>query len=91
MREGGFSSASDGAGLAFLRAELLAGFTRAKIAQDTTDERKRQRNRVEARKAYDAVLRFLPQALVSPDETEQIESKIAELKFVLTSLGEDWQ
>lgn len=90
MREGGFPFGSDGAGLAFLRSELLAGFTRAKIAQDTTDERKRQRNRIEARKAYDAVLRFLPQTSVSPDETEQIESQIAELKFVLSSLGEDW-
>jgi len=91
MKERKLSFAGVGAEMTFLRAELLAGLTRAKIAQNTNDEHKRQRNRVEARKAYDAILRFLPQTSVSSEEKEQIDSQIAELKFVLASLGEDCQ
>jgi len=89
MKEDEFALAGVRAEMVFIRTELLAGLTRAKIAQNTTDEQKRHRNRVEARKAYDAILRFLPQSSVSSDEKEQIDSKIAELKFVLASLGED--
>ena len=91
MREGEFVFGSVGAEMEFLRTELFAGMTRAKIAQSATDECKRERNRGEARKAYDAVLHFLPQTPVSQGEKEKIESKIAELKFVLRSLGEDCQ
>ena len=88
MGEGEFIGSS-GAATEFLRAELLAGMTRANIAQNTSDESKKQRNRREARKAYDAVLRFLPQTFLSHDEEEQIDSKLAELKSALRSLGEE--
>jgi hypothetical protein len=87
MRRKDFVSSS-GAGTEFLRAELLAGITRANIAQNTLDESKEQRNRREARKAYDAILRFLPQTFLLLDEKEQIDSKLLELKSALRSLGE---
>lgn len=87
MKEG--TVVSLGAGRDFLRAELLVGSTRANIAQNTSDESKKQRNRQEARKAYDAILRFLPHTFLSQEEKEQIDSKLTELKFVLRSLGEE--
>lgn len=87
-REGKFL-VSMGAGTEFLRAELLSGMTRASIAQNTSDEIKKRRNRRESRKAYDAILRFLPQAFLSQEEKEEIDSKVADLKFVLRSLGEE--
>jgi hypothetical protein len=91
MKEGEFAYSSSGAGTEFIRAELLSGLTRARIAQNALDEQKRSRNRSEARKAYDAILRFLPQTLISEDEKGEIDSRIAELRFVLHSLGEDCQ
>jgi hypothetical protein len=79
----------NGAGTEFLRAELLAGMTRANIAQNTLDESKKQRNRVEARKAYDAILHFLPQTLLLPEDQIEIGSKLNDLKFALRLLGEE--
>jgi len=89
MNEGEFVFGSVAAGTEFLRAELLAGITRAHIAQKTTNESKKDRNRHEARKAYDTILRFLPQTPLSQEDKEEINSKIAELKFVLRALGDD--
>ena len=89
MKEGGFVFDSTGAGMKFLRTELRAGITRAHIAKNTSDESKKQRNRQEARKAYDAVLRFLPQTFLSQEEKEEIDSKLTELKFALRSLGDE--
>lgn len=88
MKEGESVFGSWGPGTEFLRAELLVGTTRANIARNTSDESKKQRNRSEARKAYDSILRFLPQTSLSQEEKEQIESKLTELKFALRSLGE---
>ena len=87
MKEG--SPGLSGAGTEFLRAELLVGITRAKIAQNTPDQDKKDRNRREARKAYDAILRFLPQTFLSQEEKEEIDFKLMELKVALRSLGED--
>lgn len=89
MNEGKFFSNPIPAGSDFLRAELMVGLTRAKMAQKASTESKRERNRVEARKAYDSVLRFLSKAALSPEENKEIDSKLTELKFVLQSVGED--
>ncbi len=88
MREAEFIVGSR-AGTEFLRAELVAGMTRANIAQNTSNGSKKQRNRKEARKAYDAILRFLPQTFLRRDEKEQIDSRLVELKSALRALGED--
>jgi len=89
MKEGEFVVASVGTRTDFLRAELLVGMTRAKIAQNATEDGKRERNRLEARKAYNTVLRFLPRTVLSQGERLGIESKLTELRFVLQSLGEN--
>ena len=47
----------DQAGIDFIRAELKTGSTLAHIALNSDGE-KRERNRVNARKAYDSILHF---------------------------------
>jgi len=89
MKEGEFIFGSGGAGTEFLRAELFAGMTRANIAQNTSDEAKKQRNCREARKAYDAVLQFLPTTFLSQEEKDEIDTKLSDLRFALRSLGEE--
>ena len=73
----------------FLRTELLAGLNFAKIALEAEDQKKVERNRVNARKAYDALLRFIPDAALSSEETKEINSQLSELKADLQRLGED--
>lgn len=89
VKEGKFVFGSTWAGVHFLRAELLVGITRANIAENTSDESKKQRNRHEARKAYGVILHFLPRTFLSQDEKEQIDSRLKDLKFTLRSLGEE--
>jgi hypothetical protein len=50
MKEGEIIFGASGAGTEFLRAELFAGITRVNIAQNTSDEIKKERHRREARK-----------------------------------------
>ncbi len=74
--------------LRFLRTELATGLTLSRIAHHANHPDKADRNRANARKAYDAVLRFTPQVNLSQEETEEIKSKLAKLKAALQSLGE---
>ncbi|PYV69661.1 MAG: hypothetical protein DMG96_33370 [Acidobacteria bacterium] len=73
----------------FLRSELSTGLTLTGIAQDSRDRARADRNRANARKAYDAVLRFAPKVGLSPDETAEIKSKLAQLRSELQRLGEE--
>ena len=72
----------------FLRAELLTGRTLSNIALRTTNEEKRTRNQANARKAYDAILRFLPGSNLDGEQAAEIQSKLEELKSDLRLLGE---
>lgn len=74
--------------VAFLRTELLTGLTLSGIALRTTHVEKRRRNRANAKKAYEAVLRFLPGTQVPPDQEDEIRIKLEELKGELQRLGE---
>jgi hypothetical protein len=74
----------------FLRCELATGLTLAKIALDASGPDKSNRNSLNARKAYDAVLRFAPRVNLSADETNEIKSKLERLKTELQLLGEQF-
>ena len=78
-----------GAKAEFLRAELETGLTLAAIALDAADERKTNRNRTNARKAYDSLLRFIPRAQLTPKETDEIKSALEVLRSKLLELGEE--
>jgi hypothetical protein len=75
--------------IAFLRTELSTGLTFTRVAQSATRAGKRERNRCNARKAYDSVLHFLPTARLTADEAQEVQSRLEELRFQLKSLGEE--
>ena len=73
----------------FLHSELRTGLTLTGIALDSRDQARADRNRANARKAYDAVLRFAPKVGLSPDETNEINAKLEQLRSQLQHLGEE--
>ena len=77
------------AGLDFIRAELHTGFTLSRIALDASEGRKRDRNRVNARKAYDALLHFRPTVMFSDAELTEVKESLAKLRSDLQLLGEE--
>ena len=72
----------------FLRTEILTGLTMAKIALDSTHKSKRERNRANARKAYDAVVHFMRSSTLEGYEADEIKRGLAQLKSELMKLGE---
>lgn len=63
----------------FLMTELDVGTIFARIALESDNDDKRTRNRRNARKAYDAILHFLPKIRTQP-EHKQINEAFAALK-----------
>ena len=74
--------------IAFLRTELHTGLTLSRIALSKNHTEKRSRNRANAKKAYDAVIRFLPGTNLAPDQEVEIRNMLEELKVELRLLGE---
>jgi hypothetical protein len=72
----------------FVNTELDTGLTFARIAVGSTTGSKKERNCVNARRAYDSALHILQQVSLSKDEASAIGEKIAALKSSLEELGE---
>ena len=79
---------ADAADIKFLRAELVTGLTLCKIAREASHEDKRERNRLNARKAYDSILRFMPKADIVSEELNDIRLRLEQLRSELRLLGE---
>ena len=60
----------------------------AKMAVESDYQEKRDRNRQNSRKAYDAILRFLPKARLTQEEQTEISGNLAPLKLQLQNLSE---
>ena len=75
--------------LGFLRAELQVGMSLASFALRAKREDAIERNRLNARKACDAVLRFMPGVKLAASEADEIKTKLGELKLKLKLLAED--
>lgn len=73
----------------FLRAEVQTGLTFARIALGARHQEKRDRNRVNAKKAYDTLLRYMPKDHATWGAWDDVRAKIAELKSQLQQLGEN--
>jgi hypothetical protein len=73
----------------FLRTEVRTGLTLSAIALRGGDKSRVDRNRVNARKVYDALLHFIPKVPLTSEEAGEINVKLAELKSELRLLGED--
>ena len=74
----------------FLLQDLATGLTFAQLAHDSEkrgqpEDANRQKNA--AIKAYQAILKFLPEASLTPTQKKQVESDLAELESKLRILG----
>ena len=76
-------------GVEFLRTELRTGLTMAKIAREAQSRNKIDRNRANARKAYDTALHFIAKTSLMEEEAEEIRGMITKLKLALRELGEE--
>jgi hypothetical protein len=72
-------------GVGFLHTELDTGLTLARIAQCAKRADKRNRN---AKKAFEAVLRFMPGVILTTSQSKEIKGKLERLKSELRRLGE---
>lgn len=75
-------------GIQFVNVELDTGLTFVRIALGSKGRNKVDRNRVNARKAYDSALHFVATVSLNKEETHVVQGKIAELKAGLEKLGE---
>lgn len=79
------------AGFSFLVTDLDLAITMAHIAsQSGQDPEKRNRNRDNARRAFDSVSRLTQKAVLDEGEREQVNEKLAKLKSALKQLGESF-
>ena len=73
----------------FLRIDAETALTFSRIALDTQDEEKKERNRKNARKAYDTILRLWDGVIFTPEQEGHIREMLSHLKDDLTRLGEN--
>jgi len=78
-------------GLGFLRTELETGLTLARIARSAKRPDKRNRNLLNAKKAYEAVLRFMRGVMLTNSQSRELKNKLERLKKELRTLGENVQ
>ena len=72
----------------FLRTEAETASVLAKIASDARDEEKKRRNIRNARVAYQTLLHFANQLVLTADERDEMRKKLVELRRQLVDLGE---
>ena len=72
----------------FVKTELKTGLTFSTIALQAKDAQKISRNTMNARKAYDTLLRFLDRSTLSDQDVADVEQMLAKLKANLIQLGE---
>lgn len=77
-------------GLNFLITEIRSGLSFARMAHDTlpSDPQKRERNRGNARVAYDTVLRFRDRVKMNNAASLALEIELEQLRTSLRALGE---
>ena len=62
-------------GIDFMRTEISMGLAFAKVASSAGDQiQKRERNRANAQKAYDGLLKFLPRLSLTAAESRELYS-----------------
>jgi hypothetical protein len=71
----------------FLNTELKTGLMFCRIALRTKDPAKRERNRINARKAYKSLSRFSKDVALSPSQARALRKGTAELKRLLDRLA----
>ncbi len=83
------AKSANGARLKALMADLAAGLGFAKLASErAADSAKRERNRRNARKAYDTVVKFAKNVTLASTEERALNDGLAKLKSALEQLGD---
>ncbi len=72
----------------FLKNELQTGITFADLALTAKHDDRRERNKANARKAYDTALRFMGTLYPTPRITEDLTDLLERLRGQLKKLGE---
>lgn len=72
----------------FLAVEVETGRTFLRMASTANDLRKKNWHVQNAQKAYDTILRFIPRAMLSKEQTVRIEMEMSELRDGLEKLGQ---
>jgi hypothetical protein len=80
---------SNQVGIAFLLTDLKTIATLLNISDVAADEGTCQRNLLQARKGYRAILRHFPRVKPSPEERLEMEDRIAAIKLRLENAGLD--
>ncbi len=75
-------------GFQFVNVELDTGLTFARIALGAKGPGKIERNRVNARKAYDSAMHVLSTLVLESDQSATLREKASALKSSLQKLGE---
>ena len=79
------------AGFTFLLTDLHLALTMIGMASDpNNDSQKRTRNRNNARRAFDSVLRLSSKIALFEDERKTLQRKLDEVKSALERLGEQF-
>lgn len=76
----------DGVSLEFVKTELETGITFARIALSAKHADKLERNKANARLAYDTALRFAER--LTPKQAADVDALIKDLRGKLEELGE---
>lgn len=72
----------------FLKVDVETALTFTGLALGTEDQEKKQRNRANARKAYDTILRLSRNVLFTAAEEAYMKQRLEQLKTDLARLGE---
>lgn len=72
----------------FLKNELQTGITFADLALSARHNDRRERNKPNARKAYDTALRFMSTDSPTPNITAELKDRLEHLRDQLKQLGE---
>ena len=76
------------AGIDFLKIDVDTALTFARIALQSDTPEKRRRNRLNAQKGYDTVLRLLQKIPLTQSDAEFMVRKLEKLRSELHALGE---
>ena len=77
----------DDVGVDFLRTEVQAGLTFAKVAATTSRPAARKRNQQNATTALEAVMKFKTRVALSVTEYEELENGLADLREAIAAIS----
>ena len=72
----------------FLKVDVETALTFTQMALDTDNQEKRDRNRGNARKAYDTISRLRERVVLTPAQEKHLNKQMQRLTRELTELGE---